>query len=90
MKRVFTVMLIAVACVVGSTPTFALGGVVHLLARGEAEHGLDSGMMRNPTTLFGAAPPTNLAFENRITAPLAAPVAAPVLNGPAAQSPYVE
>jgi len=47
-------------------------------------------MMRNPTTLFGAAPPTNLAFENRITAPLAAPVAAPVLNGPAAQSPYVE
>jgi hypothetical protein len=27
MKRVFTVMLIAVACIVGSTPTFALGGV---------------------------------------------------------------
>jgi hypothetical protein len=90
MKRVFTVMLIAVACVVGSTPTFALGGVVHLLARGEAEHGLDSGMMRNPTTLFGAAPPTSPAFENRIMAPLAAPVAAPVLNGPAAQSPYFE
>ena len=90
MNRVFAVMLIATACVVGSTPSFALGGVVHLLARGEAEHGLDSGMMRNPTTLFGAAPPTNLAFENRITAPLAAPVAAPVLNGPAAQSPYFE
>ena len=89
MNRVFAVMLIAAACD-GSTPSFALGGVVHLLARGEAEQGLDSGMMRNPTTLFGAAPPTNLAFENRITAPLAAPVAAPVLNGPAAQSPYVE
>jgi len=85
MNRVFAVML-AAACVVGSTPSFALGGVVHLLARGEAEQGLDSGMMRNPTTLFGAAPPTSRAFENRITAPLAAPV----LNGPAAQSPYVE
>ena len=33
MKRVFTVMLIATACVVGSTPGFARGGVVHLLAR---------------------------------------------------------
>jgi hypothetical protein len=31
MKRVFTVMLIATAYVVGSTPSFALGGVVHLL-----------------------------------------------------------
>jgi hypothetical protein len=90
MKRVFAVMLIATACVVGSTPSFALGGVVHLLARGDAEHGLDSGLMRSPTTLLGAAPPTSLAFENRITSPLAAPVAAPVLNGPAAQSPYFE
>ena len=88
MKRVFAVMLIATACVVGSTPSFALGGVVHLLARGDTEHGLDSGLMRSPTTLLGAAPPTSLAFE--ITAPLAAPVAAPVLNGPAAQSPYFE
>jgi hypothetical protein len=72
MNRVFAVMLIATACVVGSTPSFALGGVVHLLARGEAEHGLDSGMTRNPTTLFGPALPTSLDFENRITAPLAA------------------
>ena len=88
MNRVFAAMLIATAGVLGSTPSFALGGVVHLLARGEAEHRLDSGMMRNPTTRFGAAPPTSLAFE--ITAPLAAPVAAPVLNGPAAQSPYFE
>ena len=29
MKRDFTVMLIATACVVGSTPGFARGGVVH-------------------------------------------------------------
>ena len=77
MKRIFAAVLVAAACVVGSTPGFAVGGVVHLLARGEAEHGLDSGMMRNPTTRFGAAPPTSLPFENRITAPLAAPVAAP-------------
>jgi hypothetical protein len=32
MKRVFTVMLLTTACVIGSTPSFALGGVVHLLA----------------------------------------------------------
>jgi hypothetical protein len=32
MKRVFTVMLIVTACVVASTPSFALGGVVHLFA----------------------------------------------------------
>jgi hypothetical protein len=32
MKRVFTVILIATACVAGSTTSFALGGVVHLLA----------------------------------------------------------
>ena len=63
MNRVFAVMLIATACVVGFTPSFALGGVVHLLARGEAEHGLDSGTMRNPTTRFGAAPPTSSRFR---------------------------
>ena len=72
MNRVFAVMLIATACVVGSTPSFALGGVVHLLARGEAEHGLDSGMMRNPTTRFGAAPPTSLAHRVRLTRALQA------------------
>jgi len=90
MKRIFAAMLIATACVVGSTPSFALGGVVHLLTRGDAEHGLDSGLMRNPTTLLGAAPPPSPTFENRIPAPLAAPVAAPVISGPAAHSPYFE
>ena len=87
MKRVFTAMLIATACVVGSTPSFARGGVVHLLARGGAGHGLDGGFVRNPTTLFGASPPSP-TFENRIPAPLAAPVPAPVVNRPAARSPY--
>jgi hypothetical protein len=88
MKRVFTVMLIAMACVVGSTPSFALGGVVHLLARGGVGDGLGGGFVRNPTTLLGASPPPSPTFENRIPAQLAAPVPAPVINGPAARSPY--
>jgi hypothetical protein len=88
MKRVLTIMLIASTCFVGSTPSFALGGVVHLLARGDVGHGLDSGLVRNPTTLLGASPPPIRTFKNRIPAPLAAPSAAPVINGPAAQSPY--
>jgi hypothetical protein len=87
MTRVFTVMLIAAACVVGSTPSFARGGVVHLLARGGVGHGLDDGFVRHPATLLGASPPSP-TFENRIPAPLAAPVPAPVINGPAARSPY--
>jgi hypothetical protein len=58
MKRVFTVMLIATACVVGSTPSFARGGVVHLLARGGVGHGLGGGFVRNATTLLGASPPS--------------------------------
>jgi hypothetical protein len=86
MKRVFTVMLIAMACVVGSTPSFALGGVVHLLARGGVGDGLGGGFVRNPITLLGASPPPSPTFENRIPAPLAAPV----ISGPAAQSPYFE
>ena len=73
-KRVFTVMLIATACVVGSTPSFARGGVVHLLARGGVVHllarggvvhGLGGGFVRNPTTLLGASPPSP-PFEDRI------------------------
>ena len=51
MKHVFTVMLIATACIVGSTPSFARRGVVHLLARGGVEHGLGGGFVRNATTL---------------------------------------
>jgi hypothetical protein len=86
MKRVFTVMLIAVACVVGSTPTFALGGVVHLLARGQVGQGLGGGIAHNPTTLLG--PSSTPAFENRIPAPLPAPTQPPAINGPLARSPY--
>jgi hypothetical protein len=87
MKRILPVVLIATACVVGSTPSFARGGVVHLLAREGLGHGLDDGFVRNPTTLLGRSPPSP-TFENRIPAPVAAPVPAPVINGPAARSPY--
>jgi hypothetical protein len=88
MKRIFAAVLVAAACVVGSTPSFALGGVVHLLARGGVGHGLGGGFVRNPTTLLGASPPPSPTFENRVPAPLAAPSQPPVINGPSARSPY--
>ena len=87
MKRIFAAVLVAAACVVGSTPSFALGGVVHLLARGGVGHGLVGGFVRNPTTLLGASPPSPTS-ENRVPAPLAAPSQPPVINGPSARSPY--
>jgi hypothetical protein len=79
MKRVFAVLL-AAACVVGSTPSFARGGFAHGFGRG--------GFARNPTTLLGASPPQTSVFENRIPAPLPAPTQPPVINGPSARSPY--
>ena len=88
MKRIFAAVLVAAACVVGSTPSFALGGVVHLLARGGVGDGLGGSLVRNPTTLLGASQPPSPAFENRIPAPLAAPSQPPVINGPSARSPY--
>ena len=87
MKRIFAAVLVAAACVVGSTPGFAVGGVVHLLARGGVGDGLGGSFVRNPTTLLGASPPSP-TFENHIRAPLAAPIPAPVTNRPAARSPY--
>jgi hypothetical protein len=88
MARIFAVMLLtATACVVGSTPGFARGGVVHLFARGGVAHGLDDGFVRNPPTLSGASPPSS-TFENHIRLPLAAPIPAPATNGPAVRSPY--
>jgi hypothetical protein len=45
MKRVFAVML-AAACVVGSTPSFARGGFGH-------GGGFRGGFVRNPTTSTG-------------------------------------
>ena len=65
MKRVFAVVL-AAACVVGSTPSFARGGFGH-------GGGFRGGFVRNPTTLLGSPAPRMPAFQNRIPAPLAAP-----------------
>ena len=59
-------------------------------ARGGFGHGggFRGGFVRNPTTLLGSPAPRMPAFQNRIPAPLAAPTQAPVINGPAARSPY--
>jgi hypothetical protein len=79
MKRVFAIVL-AAACVIGSTPSFARGGGGHGFGRG--------GFARNPTTLLGASSPASPTFQSRIPAPLAAPSQAPVINGPSGRSPY--
>ena len=79
MKRVFAAVL-AAACVVGSTPGFARGGLGH--GGGFASRG------GNPTTLLGSPAPQAPAFESRIPAPLAAPSQPPAINGPSARSPY--
>jgi len=83
MKKFIAVFALAAACVVGSTPGFALGGLGH--GGGFASRG---GFVRNPTTLLGSPAPQIPAFENRIPAPLAAPSQPPVINGPSARSPY--
>jgi hypothetical protein len=80
MKRVFAAVL-ATACIVASTPGFARGAVGH-------GGGFRGGFVRNPTTLLGSPAPQMPVFQNRIPAPLAAPTQAPVINGPAARSPY--
>ena len=80
MKRVFAAVL-ATACIVASTPGFARGAIGH-------GGGFRGGFVRNPTTLLGSPAPQMPVFQNRIPAPLAAPAQAPVINGPAARSPY--
>jgi len=81
MKRVLALLLVATACVAGSTPGFARGGGGH----GGFGH---TGFARNPTTLLGSPAPTAPTFQNSIPAPLAAPAQAPTINGPSARSPY--
>jgi hypothetical protein len=85
MKRVFVAVL-AAACVAGSTPGFARGGGGHV--GGFAHASGRGGFVRDPTRLLGSPTPRMPAFENRIPAPLAAPVQPPAINGPAARSPY--
>ena len=73
MKRLLAVLL-AVACVTGSTSAFARGGMGHAGGFGHAG--------RNPTTLLGNPAPQTPAFQSQIPAPLASPSQAPVINGP--------
>jgi len=77
MKRVFAAVL-AVACVVGSTPSFA---------RGVRAHGADV-VRDDPTTRLGNPAPQMPTFESRTPAPLPSPSQAPVVNGPPARSRY--
>src|ERR1700730_16705807 len=72
MKRVFASVL--VACLLGSTPGFARGGLMPGAGIGHGSGRGDFG--RNPTTLFVApAPPAPV--ENRIPAPLLGAAAPP-------------
>jgi hypothetical protein len=76
MRSLFATML-ALACIVGSTPSFARAGGAHGSGGG--------GLGRNPTTLLGAPAPQMPTFENRIPAPLPPPAQAPIINGPVSQ-----
>jgi hypothetical protein len=76
MQRLFAVVL-AVACVVASTPSLARGGFAHGGGRG--------GFVRDPTVRFGTGAAQTPAFENRIPALLPGPAQAPVINGPMSQ-----
>jgi len=73
MRRVFAVVL-AVACVVGTTSAFAR----------KAGHGSNR-IIRDPTVLLGAGGPQMPVYRNRIPSPLPAPAQAPTVNGPISQ-----
>jgi hypothetical protein len=77
MKRVIAAVLLATACVAGSTSGYAQRGG---FARGAPR-------APDPTTLLGSPAPQT-TFQNRSPAPLASPSQAPVVNGPSARSPY--
>jgi hypothetical protein len=76
MKPLFAAML-AVACVVGSTPVLARGGGGHGFGGGRGFAGASA---RATTRLLSPAPQAPLA--SRIPAPLASPSPAPTINGP--------
>jgi hypothetical protein len=80
MKRLLAAVL-AMTCLVASTPSFARGGG---FAHGGGFARGTGGFVRNPTTLFPNAP-QGPAVQSRIQAPLSAPGAAPTINGPMSQ-----
>ena len=76
MQRLFAAVL-AVTCVVESTPSFARGGAAHGSAM--------AALVQNPTSLLGAPAPQMPAIEDRIPTPLPPPAQAPTINGPLSQ-----
>jgi hypothetical protein len=80
MRRLLAAVL-AMTCLVGSTPSFARAGFAH--GAGLA-HGT-GGFVRDPTARFGTTAPQTPAVENRIPAPLPGPAQAPTINGPMSQ-----
>jgi hypothetical protein len=81
MQRLFAVVL-ALACVVGSTPGFARGlghaGFGHVALGQAGNRGFVPGLTDAPTPQMAPA-------ESRIPAPLPPPEQAPVINGPMSQ-----
>jgi hypothetical protein len=76
MQRLLAAVL-AVTCVVASTPGLARAGLAHGLGRG--------GFVRDPTIRLGVPVPQRPAFATRIPAPLSPPAQAPIINGPISQ-----
>jgi hypothetical protein len=79
--KFFFVAVLAVACVVGSSPTLARAGHRSAAIRSAGQGGL------NPTTQLPRLP-QQAPMENRIPAPLPPPAQAPAINGPSLRSPY--
>src|SRR5260370_35957787 len=77
MKRVIAAVLLAAACVAGSTSGYAQRGG---FARGAPR-------APDPTTLLGGPTPQT-TFQNLSPAPLASPPQATVANRPPTRSPY--
>jgi hypothetical protein len=81
MKPLFAAVLV-LACVAGSTNSFARGAAF-AGAAGFAHGG--GGLAHRSAPFFAEPAPQMPTFESRIPAPLAAPEQAPVINGPMSQ-----
>jgi hypothetical protein len=73
--------VLAMTCLVASTPGFARAGFAH---GADFAHGIGR-FVPDPTARFGATGPQAPAVENRIPAPLPGPAQAPTINGPMSQ-----
>src|ERR1700737_5315904 len=82
MKLAFAPLL-AVACILGPTTSFARGGG---FGRGAGVgHGFNTrGALRRDPTLLGNTPPSLPRYQSRIPAPLSSPAHPPIIKGPCA------